>query len=149
MQLTQTTLTTGLSDLVATGNAFDPAATFLGVATALTNNGLNTTMSNVTPATGAMSARTKMSPWTGPYLTIAGQAYLIGPEAVFSPASSAEAQTLAAWFLSSASVAGNLLGFGVINPPVNLPNSTRQWGIVMRLSLDSNGVWDVSVAFNG
>lgn len=149
MQITQHALDGCLSDIIATGNQFDPAATWIGVATGINAQGLSTTMAMVSPASGQMSARVKLSPWNGPFHSLTGQSYDVGPNANFSPASSAEAQTLVAWFIADASVAGNLLGYGLILPNVVLADNTHQWNIVMKLALDSNGIWSLEMVGDG
>lgn len=149
MQLTQAALDGVLSNIISTGNEFDPASTWLGVATGIVDNGLATTMANVSPASGAMSARVKMSPWGSVQHLISGLSAVDGPLASFTPASSAEAQSLVAWFLATASAGGNLIAYSLINPQVNLPDQYHSWMLVLRLTVDPSGTWDVSVAFDG
>jgi hypothetical protein len=147
--LTQQLLQDFAASLVATGGPLDPAATWAGVATAIANMGLNTVMSNITEATGAMATRKSITAWNGPFISNTGSVYYEGPLMIWKPASSAEAQSLVAWFLADALTAGNLLYFQTIAPPITLPDELHQASLVLRMNVPSVGVYDLSVVFNG
>jgi hypothetical protein len=147
MQLTLAQLEAIGAALIATDGPFDPAAIWLGVGTAISPSGLNTALSDITQATGAMATRKSLTAWVGPFVDGQGLLVYNGPLMTFKPASSAEDQTLAVWFLADSLTTGNLLGYGMILPPVVLPDETKSWSIVMRLTIDSRGVWSTEVSF--
>lgn len=149
MQLTQAKLDAALGDLIATGATFDPAAVFLGVATAIEPGGLATLLSDLTQATGAMATRQAVTAWGDTMHLVDGSSAVEGPLMTFAPASSSESQTLVAWFLADALTAGNLIAYGLIDPAVPLPDQYNSWNIVLRLTLDPNGQWDASNSWNG
>lgn len=149
MQLTQSQLDAALGDMIATGGSFDPAATFLGVGTALVDHGINTLMADVTKATGAMANALAVTAWSDIMHLGNGCSAVDGPLMSFSPASSSEAQTLTVWYLGNLAVSTTLYAYAPINPAVPLPDEFASWNIVLRLCLDPNGQWSAEVTFNG
>lgn len=149
MQLTQAQLDAALGDMIATGGSFDPAALFVGVGTAITQAGLDTDLADVTQATGAMATAKAVTTWGAIMHLLDGSSAVEGPLMTFHPANSGEAQTLQVWFLADAATPTVLYGYGLINPPVSLPDEFHSWNFVLRLTLDPNGQWDASVSWNG
>lgn len=149
MQLTQAQLDAALGNLIATGATFDPAALYLGVGTAIVQAGLQTQLSAITQATGAMATRQSIASWSSVYHLQNGCSAVDAPVKRFAPASSSEAQILACWFLASALTMGNLLAYGLITPNVSLTDASTEWAIVLRLCLDPRGQWSAEVTFNG
>jgi len=97
MQLTQAVLFDSLDALLATGGPFDPAALWIGVASAIVNNGLNTVLADITPGVGTLAARKPITAWGTTYLTKNGLAAADGPITTFSPTTSADADTIVGW----------------------------------------------------
>lgn len=149
MQMTAAIRNALLEALTATDAPLDPAATFLGVGTAITQSGLNTQLSDITQATGAMATRQAVTTWSNVFTLSNGTAYQNAPLKTFAPASASEAQTLTCWFIADALTAGNLIAFGLINPPIPLPDENSSWSIVLRVTLDPNAQWSAEITFDG
>lgn len=149
MKHTDAVLQAILARAIAAAGPFDPAALFLGVATAITDLGVNTTMAQVTEATGAMLTRVAITPWGTPYKLASGSWVVDGPIAIFAPASAAEAQVLSHWFLASAAVAGTLKSFEALTPARTMSDENSQLNIIPRLTVDPTGNVAVSIVFDG
>lgn len=148
MQLTLFSLAKALSELVAPSAVFDPSKVFLGVASAIANNGVNTTLADVTPATGSVAPLQEVTTFSAPYLTKTGLEVVDSGVLKFTPSTVADAQTVANWYLCDALTAGNLLGFGTLNPAVPLLGPQSVLSFVLRLTLDPAGTWDASVQWD-
>jgi len=138
-----------MADITATGGSLDPAAVFVGVGTAVNDQGLATLLSDITQATGALATRQEVTTWSSAYVLNDGRAVRDGPLMHFKPASSSEAQTLQVWFIADALTAGNLLAYGLIFPAVPLPDQFAVWSIVLRVTVDPAGQWSAEVTYNG
>lgn len=149
MQLTQTQLDAALGDMIATGGAFDPAATFVGVATAVNGQGLLTLMSDLTKATGAMATAVAVTAWSDVYHLGDGRSAVDGPLMTFAPANAGESQVLTAWYVGNLATSTVLYGYGAISPPAILTDEFHSWSIVLRLTLDPSGQWSAEVTFDG
>lgn len=149
MQITQATLEAAAGDMVATGGAFDPVGCFIGLATAIENLGLATTMENVTAATGSVGTRQEITAWTGPYELSGGAIYYDGPRMIFHPTSGDAGQIVPNWYMATALTVGDLIGFGVITPPVTFGVPTDALTFVMRIVLDPTGQWSAEFYANG
>lgn len=149
MRLTDSVLQAMLAEVIETGAALDPVATWVAVATAITDRGGATAMADVTPPPGAVATRIPITAWVGPYRMNDGRWAVDGPVARFTPASSAEGCTLTHWILADALVAGGLIGWGMLLPPLVLVDATSKASVVVRVTLDPDGRWDVTQAWNG
>lgn len=149
MTQTDAILKAWLTQAIATGGPFDPAALFLGMATAVTDKGGATALGDVTEATGAMATRVAISAWGTPQKMLDGRWCVDAAAKVFKPASSGEAQTLTHAFLVSASTAGTLKAFKALTSPKELVDETRALTYVWRLTIDPNGNFDANVYWNG
>jgi hypothetical protein len=149
MQITAATLAAAMGDLVATGGAFDPVGCFIGLATQITNVGLNTDISDVTEATGGLATRQEITAWTGPFELADGSVYYDGPRMIFHPTSGDAGQVVTQWYMATAITAGALIGFGNITPPVNFAGPLDALTFVMRLTLDPSGQWSAEFYANG
>lgn len=149
MQLTTATAEAIAAALVATDGVFDPAATWMGVGTAISPDGQNTVLADITQATGAMATRKTITAWSGPYQLEDGSIVYQSPLKTWAPASTSEAQTLVCWFLVDAATSGNLLAYGLIQPSVVLSGPLNSWSIVLRFLIDTAGNWSTEVTFNG
>jgi len=149
MRLTDDQMEAMLANLIDAAAAFDPAATFLGVATALDDQGPITDLADVTQATGAMATRQALTTWGAPYKMADGRWVADSPLRIFSPASAAEAQIITHWFYASLAVAGVLMAWGELADPVSLPDENANLNIVPRITLDPDGRWSAEVVFNG
>lgn len=145
MQLTAATRDAILGNLIATGGAFDPAATFLGVALSITNNGLGTVLADVSLGPGGMANRQAVGVWGTPYTMNDGRRVVDAPAREFRPASSAEACVIGAWYVAN----GTLKAFQQLPEPVALPDQNRAMTLVFRLTVDPTGRWDASVVLDG
>lgn len=149
MKLVRTVLRDILAAIIATDGPLDPAAVWLGVATAIVDNGDLTVMANVTPAPGDVGTRVPIVAWSAPYRMQDGRWVADGPLATFVPASSADACTLTYWYLASALTAGTLVAFGLLPPGMILQDETSMATVVARVTIDPDGRWDVTEAWNG
>lgn len=138
-----------LTAITATDGPLDPAAVFLGVGTAVDNQGLQTLLADITQGTGALATRQAVTAWSAEYTLNDGRAVRDGPLMHFKPASSSEEQTLQVWYIADALTAGNLLAYGLIFPAVPLPDENAVWSIVLRVTLDPAGRWSAEVTYNG
>lgn len=148
MQITQAVLFDSLDALVATGGPFDPAALWLGVASVIVNNGLNTVLADITPGIGTLATRKAIATWGPTYLTKNGLASADAPALTFTPTTSADADTIVGWYLADALTAGNLVGFGLLPLPVTLNGPENILTIAMRLTQDPLGRWDATVSWD-
>jgi hypothetical protein len=148
VQLTQYALDLALTDLTETGRVFSPTDVWLGIATAITNNGLNTLITDITPAPGTLAPLQEVTTWGPVYAAKNGLDVVDGPIMRFSPTTSADAATIVGWYIMDAATAGNLLGFGFLPLAVTLNGPENILSIVLRLSLDPAGTWDVSMTWD-
>lgn len=149
MQQTDLILKAWLQRAIAAGGPYDPAALFLGVAVAVTDNGVNTVQADVTEATGDMATRQAIAAWGAPHKLNDGRWCVDAAPKTFLPADSTEAQILSHWFLNTAAAAGTLKAFKPFAPPVNLPDENYSVSITVRLTVDPDGRFDQSVITNG
>lgn len=149
MKLTQVQLDTVIGGMVAASGAFDPAATFVGVFTDITDNGLNTVIGDLTMPPASVAVRQAITSW-GPTRSLGNDCAAVdGPAMHFAPSSSADATVVRGWYLASAISAGDLLAYGYFPAPVALPDEFSEAGILVRLTLDPSGQWDANVYWNG
>lgn len=149
MQLTSTQLYAAIADLIAAGASFDPAAVFVGVFVSITDSGLDTLITDVVMPPTSVAVRKAVTAWGAPHSLLNGSVAVDGPAMSFSPASSADATTVAGWYIASLATAGVLLGFGYFPEPIALPDEFSEAGILLRLTLDPQGQWDANVYWNG
>lgn len=149
MKLVGATLEAILAVLTGAGGPFEAAAVWLGVAESIVDNGQATTLSDVTAATGAVATRTEITDWTQPFVLVDGRWAANGTAGTFRPASSAQSQTISAWYLADALAAGNLVAYGFFNGPIALPDENYAVQIVPRLTIDPDGRWSANVVING
>lgn len=147
MTQTDATLRAWLERAIAIGGPFDPAALFLGVATAVDDLGALTAMGDVTEATGAMATRQAIAGWTAPYKLNDGRWVADADPLYFSPANAGEAQALSHYFLASAAVAGTLKAFKPFAPPRNMVDQNSEVAIIVRVTIDPAGRFDTDVVF--
>ncbi|HEV2461714.1 MAG TPA: hypothetical protein VGS80_25435 [Ktedonobacterales bacterium] len=145
MQLTLAQLEACLAELIAAGKAFDPAATYMGLFTAISDKGLNTALSDLTLAPGTLGPALAVGAWSAQYQLIGNQQVVDGPLLGWVPASSADECTVMGWYFASAASAGVLLGFGYLPAPVTLAYPDSALKIVPRLTLDPAGMWSAEV----
>lgn len=148
MQLTQHALDLALTDLTETGRIFSPTDVWVGIATAIVNNGLATLITDITPAPGTLAPLQEVTTWGPVYAAKNGLDVVDGPIMRFSPTTSADAATIIGWYIADAATAGNLLGFGFLPAPVTLNGPENILSFVFRLSLDPAGTWDVSMTWD-
>jgi len=137
------------SDLRKTGATFDPATTYVGLATAVVNNGVNTVLSNLTEATYTGYARALGSPWAGPYQLNTGSTYFQGVMNKFVGPSDDSGENIVAFFLVDAETAGDLLYFVVLDTPVGLFSTLDALDVMLRIEQDAAANWDASIIANG
>lgn len=144
MKQAAATLKAWLEKAIAATGPFDPAALFIGVYTAITDNGQDTVQADVTEGTGALATRVAVTPWSAVYKLADGRWCADGPLCTFSPASAAEAQTVAGWFLNSAAAAGTLKAFEPLPSARPLPDENADLKIIPRLTIDPDGRFSVT-----
>lgn len=146
MTMVRTQIDAVLDAIIATGGPFDPAATWVGIAQAITPTGIDTVMADITPPTGAAATR-QLVVWGTPSILDDGSAVVDATARVFRPAG-VETATVAAVFLADALTAGALLAFLMENDFPNL-DVDHPYTVVIRLVVDPTGRWSVSFAWNG
>lgn len=129
--------------------AFDPAAVFVGVFTAIVDNGISTVMADLTLPSGAPGDVTAVTTWGTAYVMSDGRAVRDGPPIDFRPASSSEATTVIGWYYSSDDPPTELLEFGYFDDPIPLPDEFAVATVIPRLTVDPNGRWEANVVYNG
>lgn len=144
MQLTQAQLDACLGDIIATGKAFDPATTFVGVITAITAGGLSTTLGDCTLGTDGIAAWQEVTTWGSIRHLDSGASAVNGPEMSFAVTNSSDAQTIVAVGIGDASVPTTLHGYILLPEPVPLPDQYHPFVFTFVLSLDPAGQWDAS-----
>jgi len=138
-----------LADLIKTGNVLDPAAVFVGAATAIADKGGMTTMADVQEATGQMATRLPITTWGTPYNLADGRSVVDSPTKVFSPLDATEQQVLTYFFLADALVGGNLLYFELLPSAAAMADENDRLSVVVRMTVDPTGRWSASVSWNG
>ena len=145
MQLTSYALQKIASELIAAGEIFDPTKVFLGIATAIVPNGINTSVAAITPAPGSLAPMQEITTWGPPYLAKNNLEVVDSGIHTFSPTTTADSATIVGWYIMDAASGGNLIGFGFLPAPVTLSGPQNVLSIVLRLSVDPAGTWDVSM----
>lgn len=148
MQLTSYSLAKALEDLIAASGVFDAAEVYVGLYQTWTNQGLNTTMADIVPATGSVSNLVQVTDWSPVYLAKSGLEVVDAQTMVWSPTTPADAQTVQGVYLTDASPAGNLLGVIPFAANVSLAGPTSRLSVVVRLTLDPTGTWDATVTWD-
>jgi hypothetical protein len=126
-----------------------PTTMYVGVMTAINDQGLDTDISDVTAPSGSLGTRQLVSSWSAPSDRTGGVRYVQGPMLTFRPPDAAGGAIVNGWYLADASTGGNLLAWGLFDDPVNLVDETRSVNVVFRPAVDPAALWDVTVAFNG
>jgi hypothetical protein len=137
-----------LAEMIETGGTFDPAATWVGIGSALANNGVNTVTANITEDT-TNYPRQAITTWGTPYVLADGSAVVDSTIKIFVPPDNVHPTIVVVTGLFSALTAGNLLKFDAVYPPISLSTTLDHWNLVVRLRVDPAGQWDVSVSWNG
>lgn len=139
-----------LAALIDTGGPWDPAATFVGVADSITDNGLATVVADIVPAPTSLAVRQAVTTWSDPHIKADGRAMVDSPSMRFSPTSSADATTIGAVYIADAITAGNLMFFENLGSPIPLPDETRTMTVIVRLVVDPiSGEWTSNIILNG
>lgn len=149
IQQTDAVLEAIINALIDTGGPYDPATLFLGLFSAVTDNGPQTVLADVTQATGAVATRVALTPWGAPYKLNDGRWVVDAPPAAFSPANAGEGQVVTGYFIASLAVAGVLKAWDLFDAPVNLVDEFSQVTVIFRLTVDPDGRWSESIVFNG
>jgi|SRR5882672_1020732 len=146
--LTRTSTDGILADMIATGGIFDPAATWVGIGSALVDNGVNTVTANLTEDT-TNYPRQPITAWGTPRVLIDGSAVVDSGLHHFVPPDNVHPTLIVVFGLFSALTAGLLKEFVLVTPPIGLTVTTDQWSLVVRLRVNPAGEWDVSVSWDG
>lgn len=149
MKQTDIVLQEWLTGAIAIGGPYDPAATWVGLASAIDDKGPATAMADVTEAPGGLATRVKVTAWSAPTKLPDGRWCVDGPLCKFTPASAADAGIPSHYFYASALVAGNLKAWHPILPGINLIDNTTALSMVPRLTIDPAGNFEASVVFAG
>lgn len=144
MKQTGAVLKATLEKAIAAGAPYDPAALFLGVYTAIVDNGQDTDMTDVTEGTGDLATRVAVTPWSAVYKLSDGRWCADGPLCTFSPASAAEAQVIVGWFMNSAAAAGTLKSWEPLPSARSLIDENSDLKIIPRLTIDPDGRFSIT-----
>lgn len=149
MKQTAASMQAWLTTITDTGNLYDPADTYVGVATAVDDQGQATALADVTQATGASATRVLITAWSDPYPMEDGRWAVDGPIAQFQQGGGDDAQTITNWFLADAATLGVLKAWGTVDPPRTLLPDGAIFSIVVRLTIDPDGRFSQEVYWNG
>lgn len=149
MKLTDPMMKSILARAIATGGPFDPIITHVALAREVIDNGPETTMADVTEATGGVAVRVPVTAWSAPHRLNDGRWAVDGPVCQFAPDDASEAQSVTAWIYVNALTAGALMGFHDFGDGYGLADEFSSLSIVPRLCIDPQGRFDASVIING
>lgn len=138
-----------LASISEATEAFDPAAVFVGLFTAIVDNGYATLIGDITEPAGTGFARQAVTSWGTAYVMTDGRAVRDGPPLDFRPADDTEATTVIGWFYASLVTGGVLLEFGYFDAPIPLPDEFAVVTVIPRLTVDPLGRWEANVVYNG
>lgn len=149
LKLTDDVLKNILAKAIAAAGPLDPTAVFVGLASAVTDKGQDTTLADVTEATGAVATRVEVTAWSAPYKMSDGRWVVDGPICTFSPLNSSESQGVSFFFFASLAAAGVLKGFGSLGGEIPLPDENKQVSIVPRITIAPDGRYGAEIVWNG
>lgn len=149
LKQTDATLKAWLQRAVAAGGPYDPASLFLGVYTAIVDNGAATDLADVTEGTGDLATRQAISAWGTPYKMVDGRWVVDAAAKTFRVADETEAQIVTGYFLASLVTAGVLKAWDNLATPANLEDEDRAVTIAVRLSIDPLGRFSITQTWNG
>lgn len=149
MQLVRSALNSALTDITATGATFDPAALWIGIFSAVVDNGVDTVIGDVTAPDVADYPRQAITAWGTVYSLTDGSPVRDDATKTFTPPDDVTPTSVVGVALYDALTAGNLVGFKLLSVPVSLNTTADRFSIALRLTLDQSGRWDVSVSWNG
>jgi len=138
-----------LANLIATGGAYDPVATFVGLFTDIVDNGPSTDLANLTLAPASLATAVALTAWTAPYHLSGGNSVADANPKHFTPANSGEGCTVLGFYLADAATSGALIEFVYFDQPFTLVDEHSTCTVIKRLVLDCEGVWDASISYNG
>lgn len=145
MQLTSLALRECMAAITSGGEAFDPSELYIGIATAIVPRGIDETIADITPAPGSLAPRQLITTWGPSYLSKNNLETVDSGIHTFTPTTVADAAVIVGWYLIDASTGGDLLAYAFLPNPVTLAGPQNILSIVLRLTLDPAGTWDVSV----
>lgn len=149
MKFTEQTMQDIANSLLVVDGAFDSAATWLGVFTAISQHGQDTVLADLTEGTGGLAARQQISGLGGPYRMADGRWYLESEAQVFRVADDTEPQIVLGWFLVDDDAGGQLLAWEFLPQPVPLNDQFDNLTIVIRYTIDPDGRWNSAVTYDG
>lgn len=149
MQLTRTLIDNIMAAVTAAAGPIDDADTFLGAFTAINDQGLATTLADLTLPPGALATAVDIGTFNAAYFLQNGQPVRDADPVTIRPASSAEATTVIGWYIANAAAAGDLLAFGYFAGPIPLPDEFSAVTVILRVTIPDVQGWDVSINYNG
>jgi hypothetical protein len=149
MQMCRAALAGALTDITAAAAELDPAAVFVGIASAIVDNGVDTVLADVTQPAAASYPKTAVTTWSTLSDLVDGSPVRDSPIKTFRPPDNTHPTTVSYVILTTLAVAGDLIAFFPVNPSVNLAVTTDSFSVVVRVMLDATGRWDASVKWNG
>ncbi|MGH3526755.1 MAG: hypothetical protein ACRDQ6_05520 [Pseudonocardiaceae bacterium] len=148
MQLTSLALKEAMTALTDSGGVFDPTKLWIGVATAIVPNGINTALTAITPAPGTLAPLQEILSWGPAYLSKGNLETVDSGIHTFSPTTVADAALIVGWYLMDAASGGNLIAFGFLAVSAPLAGPQNVLSIVLRITVDPAGTWDVSQSWD-
>ena len=121
----------------ATGAVAGPLnGSFIMLATAITDNGPDTVLTNLTEATFTGYGRIAAGTWGPGYRDQQGRSCTDSAEALFQPTDSLNPNAIVAVCLVSAATAGTLLAYEVLPQPFQLPTNLQAMHVVATVCMD-------------
>lgn len=149
MKLTRAQMDAMLTELIATGNAFDPVAIFVGLFITLTDNGPATVLADGTYPDGTDMPRQAGTAWGSIHHLVDGRSAVDLDLLTFVLPGSTNAFTAGGYYIASALTAGSLLAYEAFADPIPMPDQFSPVDILLRLTIDAAGNWSASVVIDG
>lgn len=149
MQLVHEAIDTALANLIATDAAFDPEAVWIGIFSAITDNGVDTVIGDLVMEADADYPRQTLDAWGTPYRLSNGSPVAEAGPFHFAPPDADHPTVVAGYALFDAVTAGNLVGYVILDEPVALNVPTDNFSVIVRLQLPASGDYSRDVTYNG
>jgi hypothetical protein len=149
MPIVHHALDAALADITRTGGSFDPAATFVGLLTAIVDNGVNTVRADLTEADVTQYPRQVVTSWGTAYYLTGGSPARDGTLMHFRPPDNVHPIVVVGYALFDAATVGNLLRWERLPEPIALNLTTDLIDIVVRVTAPAAGPWGVDMVWDG
>lgn len=138
-----------LLDTKAAGKTLDPAATYVGLyVTGPTANPPATAADFTLPDATDVPA-VAIGSWSAPYRLNDGRSVQDSPAKVFRLPNATNSFTAAGWYLATAAVAGNIIGYEPFPTAIPLPDETKVVTVIVRIAVAATGLVGAAIVVDG